>query len=223
MNGSVKSGSAAKQTRGERARDTRRRILAAARAEFVANGYHAARMATIAERANVSVQMLYFAFGTKAKLMSALIAVAVLGEGRVAPPDTEWYAALVGESTAAGVVRSFVLGSGEIFERAGPLLLSQRAGATTDPEIAADAAAGDALRAATYRDVIELAAAKGPLRHGLDIDAATDILVAIASPAMYTEFVSDRGWSHDRTIAWLAETLPQLICGDAQEHGAVCR
>lgn len=205
----------AKPTRRERARQTRRRILEAARAEFVANGYHGARMAAVAERAHVSVQMVYLAFGTKAKLMAALVGESVVGEEGVPPTDTAWFAALAEESTASQVIRGFVLGSGPIFERAGPLLLSQRAGATTDPELAVETAAGELLRAQAYRQVVELALTKGLLKPALDVDAAADILTALFSPALYVELVSERGWSHERAITWLAETLPTLLCGDA--------
>lgn len=201
--------------RKERARATRHRILAAAEAEFLAKGYHATFMADIAARAGVSVQMLYFSFGTKARLLGAIIENAVLGEQTpVDPMKSDWFDQVKQAPTAAETIRQFVLGSGQVFQRTGRIALVGDAGALEDPELAAISRAGDELRAVNFRAVVELAAGKGPLKPGLDIDAATDILVAVYSPALYMEFIDDRGWSDARTLAWLAATVPGLVCAD---------
>ena len=204
-------------SRRDRAAATRRRILAAAEAEFVAKTYHAALMSAIAKRAGVSVQMIYFSFGTKAKLLGAIIENAVLGEeAPVEPLKSDWYERVKQASTAAEAIRRFIIGSGSIFERASAVALVGAAGRATDPELDRISRAGDELRAANYRSVIELAATLGPLKAGLDIQTATDILVAVFSPALYMEFISDRGWSHEQTMQWLAHTLPGLICADSR-------
>jgi AcrR family transcriptional regulator len=204
-----------KVSRRDRAAATRRRILAAAEAEFVAKTYHAALMSDIAKRAGVSVQMIYFSFGTKAKLLGAIIENAVLGdEAPVEPLKSDWYERVKQAPTAAEAIRRFIIGSGRIFQRASAVALVGAAGRATDPELDRISRAGDELRAANYRSVIELAAALGPLKPGLDIQKATDVLVAVFSPALYMEFINDRGWSHEQTMQWLADTVPGLICAD---------
>ena len=204
-----------KISRRDRAAATRRRILAAAEAEFVAKTYHAALMSDIAKRAGVSVQMIYFSFGTKAKLLGAIIENAVLGEeAPVEPLKSDWYEGVKQAPTAAEAIRRFIIGSGRIFQRASAVALVGAAGRATDPELDRISRAGDELRAANYRSVIELAASKGPLQPGLDVQTATDILVAVFSPALYMEFINDRGWSHAQTMLWLASALPGLICAD---------
>jgi AcrR family transcriptional regulator len=204
-----------KVSRRDRAAATRRRILAAAEAEFVAKTYHAALMSDIAKRAGVSVQMIYFSFGTKAKLLGAIIENAVLGdEAPVEPLKSDWYERVKQAPTAAEAIRRFIIGSGRIFQRASAVALVGAAGRATDPELDRISRAGDELRAANYRSVIELAAALGPLKPALDIQKATDVLVAVFSPALYMEFINDRGWSHEQTMQWLADTVPGLICAD---------
>jgi AcrR family transcriptional regulator len=202
-----------KISRRDRAAATRRRILAAAEVEFVAKTYHAALMTDIAKRAGVSVQMIYFSFGTKAKLLGAIVENAVLGEeAPVEPLKSDWYARVKQAPTAAEAIRRFIIGSGRIFERASAVALVGEAGRATDPELDRLSRAGDELRAANYRSAVEVAATKGPLKPGLDIQTATDIFVAVFSPALYREFTNDRGWSHEQTMQWLADTVPGLIC-----------
>src|SRR5580704_17021519 len=54
-------------------RETRRRLLAAAAAEFAERGYAAATVIRIAERADVSVQTLYSNWGNKRNLLRAVM------------------------------------------------------------------------------------------------------------------------------------------------------
>jgi AcrR family transcriptional regulator len=59
--------------RDEAKAGTRRRVLGAAMEVFAREGYHAARMDTIAEAASVSKGALYFHFPGKLELFSALV------------------------------------------------------------------------------------------------------------------------------------------------------
>src|ERR1700722_7702568 len=73
-------------------RETRRRLLAAARAEFAERGYAAATVARIAGRAGVSVQSLYNDWGNKRNLLEAVLQRAVTGDDEAAltpgkPPE----------------------------------------------------------------------------------------------------------------------------------------
>src|SRR6266851_4980601 len=61
-------------------RETRRRLLAAAGAEFAERGYAAATVSRIAGRAGVSVQSLYNDWGNKRNLLQAVMETAVTGD-----------------------------------------------------------------------------------------------------------------------------------------------
>lgn len=54
-------------------RDTKRRILAAAEAEFLAGGYDRARMQAIADRAQINKAMLHYHFRSKHELFATFI------------------------------------------------------------------------------------------------------------------------------------------------------
>ena len=108
-------------TRDEQAERTRTRILDAAREEFIASGFGGANMADIAERAGVSVQMVYFAFGRKGRLFSAVMQRAVFGDDGVPPPHTEWWRRLGEHPTARDVLREFIERNGPVFAAAAPI------------------------------------------------------------------------------------------------------
>src|SRR5215471_14054435 len=55
-------------------------IIAAAHRLFIEQGYDAATMQAIADAAGVAVQTVYYLFGTKAALLAAVEALAVLGD-----------------------------------------------------------------------------------------------------------------------------------------------
>lgn len=57
--------------------ETRRRVLAAAAAEFAARGFTGATVARIAERADVAVPTVYSAWGSKRDLLRAVMASSV--------------------------------------------------------------------------------------------------------------------------------------------------
>ena len=61
-------------------RETRRRLLVAARAEFAERGYAAATVIRIAERADVSVQTLFSNWGNKRNLLRGVMESAVTGD-----------------------------------------------------------------------------------------------------------------------------------------------
>ena len=59
--------------RDERARETRRRIRGSARALFASNGFTETTIAQIAERAGVSQQTVYKAFGSKGAIVGEML------------------------------------------------------------------------------------------------------------------------------------------------------
>ena len=71
--------------RARKALATRWRILDAAEALFVQNGYAATTITAIAGRADVAVQTVYAVFGTKRAILAELLAVRVVGDDTATP------------------------------------------------------------------------------------------------------------------------------------------
>src|ERR1700742_3534099 len=67
--------------------ETRRRLLRAAEEEFTERGYVAATVARIADRAGVTVQTLYLAWGSKRALLRAYMEAALAGDDETSYPQ----------------------------------------------------------------------------------------------------------------------------------------
>ncbi|HEY5881475.1 MAG TPA: TetR/AcrR family transcriptional regulator [Nakamurella sp.] len=196
------------QARKQKAAQTRLRIIAAAAEEFSGNGYHGTAMGTIAKRAGVAVQTVYFVFHTKAELLAAVLDTAVLGQDSTPPLDQDWALhAMKAGIDPAEAIRAFILGGGPIFERASTLSEVARAAAPTDPEAFAVYESREKLRIRNFKDFVaglDLPAGVDPLR-------AADILITMNSAQVYLAFRVERGWSHQETIGWLARVIPDLM------------
>ena len=202
--------------RRARAARTRRAILDASCAEFLERGYHGATIASIAARAGVAPQTVYFVFHTKADLVSAVIDDRVLGPD--APEDPEasaWWEAMVSAPTAAAVLEGFVRGAAPLLGRAAPVSEVVRAAAATDDEVRAIHEQHDSLQRAAYRRVVELAAARGALGHALTIDTATDVLLTLCGDGVWVQLTADRGWTADQVVEWLVTAVPTAILATA--------
>jgi AcrR family transcriptional regulator len=204
-----------KGSRREKAEATRRRIVRAAHAEFIEQGFHGATVAAIAKRAGVAPQTVYFVFNTKPELISAVIDTAVMGvEEPIAPEQMPWFAEMLAEPNAADSLRIFIRGAGEVYQRASRISEVLRAAALTDEEVKRTYERHERLRAVGYRQVAEMLAAKGRLRDGLTVDTATDVLLTVYGDTTYHLLTTERGWSHDQAISWMADSLPGVILAD---------
>lgn len=198
--------------RRERAEETRRRIVTAAHDEFVEQGFHGATIASIAKRAGVSAQTVYFVFHTKANLISATIDALVMGDDPPLPPQaSEWWAAMKQEPDAAESLRHMIRGAAPLFARAHALGEILRIAAVTDEEVRATHEHHERLRREGFREVIEVISSKGHLQGSLTVDTATDILMMLYGDTTYYLMTHEYGWTGERFIAWLCDTLPPML------------
>ena len=200
-------------------RETRRRLLAAAAAEFAERGYAAATVSRIAGRAGVSVQSLYNDWGNKRNLLEAVLQRAVTGDDEAAltpgkPPEVITVA-LGAEDGAhprrllAHLARQYRL----LAERAAVGWQTYRDAAATDPDIAADWQRLSEMR----RDAFHALLARIPdaaLRPGLSPALAADTAWAIASPETHHQLVRQAGYSYDDLESWVRSTLSAALFPD---------
>lgn len=199
-------------TRRQKSDATRRKILRAAHDEFCVNGYHGATITAIAKRAGVASQTIYFVFHTKAELISAAIDHLVMGEeAPTIPQESEWWQAMMADPDPTEALRHFIVGAMPLFERASLLSEILRAAALTDEEVRRTHTYHEDLRATGFREVVEVIASKGPLREGLTIATATDVLLVTFSDTTYVLLTTERGWSHDQVVDWFVDALPRLL------------
>lgn len=193
---------------------TRRKIVRAAEAEFLENGFHGATIASVARRAGVAQQTVYFVFHHKVALISAVIDNAVMGEeAPQAPQESEWWAQAQAEPDAGEALRIIIRGAAPIYARVSGISEILRAAAFTDDELRRTWEQHENLRYEGFRQVIAMLASKGPLKEGLVAGTATDVFMTVYSEATYHLMRTERGWAHEQIIDWFSNALPALLLG----------
>ena len=196
-------------------RETRRRLLAAGRAEFAERGYVAATVARIAERAGVSLQTLYSAWGSKRALLRAVMETAVtgteepdgsVGAGQVLAP----FAAVATTDDPPSVVGHLAHQFRLLAERAAVGWQNYRDAAAGDPDIASD---WQQLMDIRRSSIAALVASLPPawLRDGLTPAAAADTVWVIASPDSHDMLVRHGGYSYEEYERWIRTTLEAAL------------
>ncbi len=201
-----------KESRRQRSQATREAIVTAAHAVFVESGYHGATIASIADRAGVAPQTIYFVFHTKAELISAVIDAAVVGHDDGSPPQARpWWQAMLDDPDAAEALGVFVRGAGDVFARASTISEVLRAAALTDTEVRATHEHHERLRREAFGEVLDNLAAKAPLRAGVSRDHLLDAFLTVYGDSSYHHLTIERGWSHDEVMDWLSHVLPTIL------------
>jgi hypothetical protein len=98
-----------------------------------------------------------------------------------------------------------------ILERVTPIYEVLRGAAAADSAIASLWKLNKAQRFAGQNELLRILTARNPLRGGLTLKIAADILFTIGSPETYRLLTVDRGWSADRFERWYAETIARLL------------
>jgi AcrR family transcriptional regulator len=194
--------------RERKALATRRRVLDAAEALFVRDGYATTTMTVIAETADVAVQTVYAVFGTKRAILTQLLDVRVVGDDERTPLwDREDWQAMERETDPRQQLALLASIATRIGNRIAALYEVMAAAAGSDPEIAE---MYQRQQQARYKDQHRLAQSlsrKGALRAGLSEAHATDIIWALANPHTHSALVGERRWTTDEYERWLGRLL----------------
>jgi AcrR family transcriptional regulator len=193
--------------RREQAAATRRDILSAAQRLFEGQGYAATTMAAIAIEAGVSPKTVYASFDSKSGVLRALWNLLLRGdEADVPVMDRAWYREVLDEPDAEHQLRLNARNARAVKARIAGVLDVIRHAAALD----ADSAGLWARIQSDFYDnqqaIVQSLAAKGALRHGLDVAGATDILWTLNHPDVWQLLVAGRGWTPEQWESWFDET-----------------
>lgn len=194
---------------------SRLRLVVAAGEVFGEQGYTGATVQAIAERAGVSLQTLYSAWGSKRALLRAHLEFTMTGSA-TGVTDGRWMPQVRAEVRAgpdpdpAARLRALATFFRSVAERIGPVWRLYRDAAAVDPEIAADHAELERERRRTLAGALADLDDRC-LRDGLTRDAAVDTLLVLAGPATYEALVEGRGYTLDEFESWLAGTLVAAV------------
>ena len=199
--------------KGEKSRQTRRRILQAAYELFVDQGYGATTLQGIAKRAGVAVQTIYFAFGNKPSLLKELVDVTIAGDDEPIPTMRRaWFLDTLATDTAEAHLRAHVRGTCEVLTRVAPIMEVLRAASAQDPSLASMWPQVGDPRLEVQTVAARSLVAKPGAKADLSVEHAADLLFGLLSPELYLLFVRDRGWLQDRWEQWVYDTLHAQLC-----------
>jgi AcrR family transcriptional regulator len=194
--------------REESARQTRGAILEAAAELFLANGYGGTSVDAIAARAGVSKPTVFAAVGNKATLLKVVRDVAMAGDDEPVPVmQRPAYVELLAEPDPYRTVRLLARNTTALLSRYSALDEVLHGAADSDPDLRELWTASEGQRLGAAGNYVRNLAGKSPLRPGLTVDAATDLLWLFIAPTNYVRLVLARGWPDDRFEQWLGDVL----------------
>jgi AcrR family transcriptional regulator len=198
--------------RAEQARRTRAQVLAAATQQFVARGYAATTMRSIAEAARVAVPTVELIFGTKPKLLKAAIDVAIAGDEEPVPMfEREWAAAAAEAEDATSYLAIFAQALREAAIRSAGLIVVADEAARTDPDIGALSRRLSRQRVMTVTWIVDGLRERAALRAGMTRDMAIDVLWLLMDPVVFQRLTGDRSWTPAQFERWFTECASRLL------------
>jgi TetR/AcrR family transcriptional regulator, regulator of autoinduction and epiphytic fitness len=204
--------------REEGARRTGELILAAAQDLFIAQGYVQTTIEQIAERAGVSRPTVFANAGSKRDLLKRLRDLALAGDDDPTPViERKWYQEALTEPEPAASVRLHARNLSRIYQRYAQLDEIVHHAAATDPELGDFWKTAETQRRFGAQAFIESLTSKGPLRPGLDQDAAVDVLWVVGASEPYRRLVAESGWTPERYEQWLGDTLCDMLLPPAHK------
>lgn len=199
--------------RVEQAEQTRERILDAAAKSFLADGYARTPIRAIAEEAGVAPDTVYATFGSKVRILTALLDRHLVPDGSVASvrerPDVQ---AIRTEEDQRRQLEIFADVFTQISANLRPIFEILRTASAVEPETAAVLKEMENYRLQNMCAYAGWIAERGPLR--VEVRRAGEIMWALASPDMGRILCEELGWSQARHAEWLADSLVRTLLRD---------
>ncbi|HAM26492.1 MAG TPA: TetR/AcrR family transcriptional regulator [Microbacteriaceae bacterium] len=198
------------RSRQVQARNNREAILDAARERFLADGYAATTIASIAAAAGMSVDTVHKAFGGKPGLVRAIYDRSLAGEGPVAAPERsdDMQSA---ERDPHALVQGWGVLTSEVAPLVAPIHLLVRDAAIADPEMATLLRQSDAQRRQRMLHNAQTLAGRDFLREEITLGHATDVLWTYSSPELYELLVVRCEWDLIRYGQFIGDSIAAAL------------
>ena len=201
--------------RDEQAARTRTHILDAASELFLGRGYARTTMQDIADLAGVARDTVHAVFGSKARVLTALIDLRLVPDDSVANitqrPDAQAVKDELDQRKQIELFARFIAG---ISTQLRPVFEILRTASAVEPEMANVFEEMDRFRMKNMQTYAKWIAARGPLR--VSTRRAGEIIWALASPDVGRMLCDELGWSQTQHARWLADTLIRTLLADDQ-------
>jgi AcrR family transcriptional regulator len=208
----VKKRSYSSSTRERQAAETRARIVEKAAQLFESDGYGRTTIRRIAEEAGVAPDTVYATFGSKIRVLTAIIDTRLAPGGEPNLMQRPEALAVRDEPDQERKLELFARDMNSVLARVGPVYEILRTAAAVETDAAAVYAEMNRHRLANLTNVARWLAERGPLR--VDVERAGEIIWVLASPDVARLLKDLRGWSDQDYASWLADTLKRTILPD---------
>ena len=196
--------------RQEQARRTRLEILQAARGLFVQHGYGRTTITDIAAAANVSVETVYGAFGTKAVVLQRVWDITIGGDDdQVVYHERPEILALHDEPDLARRLTMQATVFTQTAHRIVPLLLAISGAASS--EKAADEMLVEIGRQRLVGMTVMASSAAATGQLAVTEQECRDLMWATTDGVLWQRLVVERGWSDQTFAQWLADLWVGLL------------
>jgi AcrR family transcriptional regulator len=199
--------------RQAQANETRRRILEAARKQFMERGYAGATAEVIAVEAGVSAQTIYAIFKNKKKLLVSLMNVSpTTGIEDHTPMSERANVQTVGqEQNQRRQLQMFAEVVANNLNQVGEISEIMKDAAKIEPQFDRILQKLNKQRLEHMTLAVQQFAANGPFRDHIDEDYARDTVWTLTSPELFLLLTRDRGWSKEDYAVWLADMLIRAL------------
>jgi AcrR family transcriptional regulator len=199
--------------REEQAARTRTRILDAASDLFLEHGYARTTMKDIAAQADVARDTVHAIFGSKARVLTALIDQRLVPDDSVANvtqrPDALAIRDEVDQRQQIELLARFIAG---ISTELRPVFEILRTASAVEPEMAKVFEEMDRFRLKNMQTYARWIAARGSLR--VSTRRAGEMIWALASLDVARMLCDEIGWTESQHARWLADTLIRTLLPD---------
>ena len=199
--------------REEQAARTRARILDAAAELFLERGYARTTMKDIAVQADVARDTVHAIFGSKARVLTALIDYRLVPDGSVTNvtqlPEALAIKDEVDQRKQIELFAKFIAG---ISTELRPVFEILRTASAVEPEMAKVFEEMDQFRMNNMQTYASWIAARGPLR--VSTRQAGEIIWALASLDVARMLCDELGWTESQHARWLSDTLIRTLLPD---------
>ena len=200
--------------REEQARQTRERILRAARETFRDRGYGATTLADIADAAGVAEPTVRAVFKTKPKLVEHLLRLAVRGEdNELQLHEREAFKHMLAATDPDTLLDRLADIAGSLHPRSWDVFEIVRGAASSDPTIAGLHKERVRLRHANQKTIAKRLDELGALPDGTSVEEAADLLWLYTAPENFHMLVIERGWPVKRYRSWFRSAVATVLAG----------
>jgi AcrR family transcriptional regulator len=191
------------------AQANRHAILEACRELLLRDGYQATTIRAVADRANLSPETVYKAFGSKPQMMKALWDITLAGDDdpvtMAERPELRTVLSTTDPRLKLRLYAAFVTGVHERLATLFTLLTG------ADQEVAQLLATTEQERLTGVSRFVAHLADEGILRAGADQSATADSCWALTSPHLFIQLTAVRQWSVGAYRQWLTDMLTAAL------------